>query len=149
MLQKVEMHKEKVSRREIGVFTAVKQVPRSHKVLPLTPSSTATRPRPPYSRQPINYQQLDGVGHGMKVSLSLSLYLDHSVCTVFSMLTGNVCYMLTGSVGGYSEPHKQAACTKTALLCTYSILNLQNCSAKCWGHQRCTCLLQFLRCSVN
>ncbi|XP_056879293.1 abl interactor 1-like isoform X4 [Takifugu flavidus] len=66
--QKVEMHKEKVSRREIGVFTAVKQVPRSHKVLPLTPSSTATRPRPPYSRQPINYQQLDGVGHGMKVS---------------------------------------------------------------------------------
>eukprot|EP00066_Takifugu_rubripes_P030413 XP_011619679.1 PREDICTED: abl interactor 1-like isoform X2 [Takifugu rubripes] len=64
--QKVEMHKEKVSRREIGVFTAVKQVPRSHKVLPLTPSSTATRPRPPYSRQPINYQQLDGVGHGMK-----------------------------------------------------------------------------------
>uniref|UniRef100_A0A674MTL8 SH3 domain-containing protein n=1 Tax=Takifugu rubripes TaxID=31033 RepID=A0A674MTL8_TAKRU len=102
--QKVEMHKEKVSRREIGVFTAVKQVPRSHKVLPLTPSSTATRPRPPYSRQPINYQQLDGVGHGMKVSLSLSLYLDHSVCTVFSMLTGNVCYMLTGSLSCGIKP---------------------------------------------
>ncbi|XP_026202314.1 ABI family, member 3a isoform X2 [Anabas testudineus] len=64
--QTVEMHKEKVSRREIGVFTAVRRVPRSHKILPPQPASV--QPRPPYSRQPINYQQLDGVGHGMKVS---------------------------------------------------------------------------------
>lgn len=69
MLQKVEMHKEKVSRREIGIFTAVKQVPHSHKVLPLNPSSTTAQPRPLYSRRPINYQQLDNVGHGMKVLL--------------------------------------------------------------------------------
>lgn len=68
VLQKVEMHKEKVSRREIGVFTVVKQVPRSQKILPLSPSSTP-QPRPPYNRKPINYQQLDSVGHGIKVSL--------------------------------------------------------------------------------
>ncbi|XP_047428907.1 ABI family, member 3a isoform X2 [Mugil cephalus] len=62
--QTVEMHKEKVSRREIGIFTAVRRVPRSHKILP----PTNVQPRPPYSRRPINYQQLDEVGHGMKVS---------------------------------------------------------------------------------
>ncbi|XP_041828549.1 ABI family, member 3a isoform X3 [Melanotaenia boesemani] len=62
--QTVEMHKEKVSRREIGVFTAVRRVPRGHKIIP----PTATQPHPPYSRLPINYQQLDGLGHGMKVS---------------------------------------------------------------------------------
>lgn len=64
--QTVEMHKEKVSRREIGVFTAVRRVPRSHKILPPQPASV--QPRPPYSRRPICYQQLDGVGHGMKVT---------------------------------------------------------------------------------
>ncbi|XP_022070805.2 ABI family, member 3a isoform X1 [Acanthochromis polyacanthus] len=62
--QTVEMHKEKVCRREIGAFTAVRRVPRSHKILP----PTGSQARPPYSRRPINYQQLDGVGHGMKVS---------------------------------------------------------------------------------
>ncbi|MEQ2185315.1 hypothetical protein GOODEAATRI_016852 [Goodea atripinnis] len=58
------MHKEKVSRREIGTFTAVRRVPRNHKIIP----PTGAQPRPPYSRQPINYQQLDELGHGIKVS---------------------------------------------------------------------------------
>ncbi|XP_069021564.1 LOW QUALITY PROTEIN: ABI family, member 3a [Embiotoca jacksoni] len=62
--QTLEMHKEKVSRREIGVFTAVSRVPRSHKIVP----PSGTQPRPPYSRRPINYQQLDDLGHGIKVS---------------------------------------------------------------------------------
>ncbi|XP_047212050.1 abl interactor 1-like isoform X1 [Girardinichthys multiradiatus] len=62
--QTVEMHKEKVSRREIGTFTAVRRVPRNHKIIP----PTGAQPRPPYSRRPINYQQLDELGHGIKVS---------------------------------------------------------------------------------
>lgn len=62
--QTVEMHKEKVARREIGVFTTVRRVPRNHKIIP----PTAPQPRSPYSRRPINYQQLDELGHGMKVS---------------------------------------------------------------------------------
>ncbi|XP_041672961.1 ABI family, member 3a isoform X2 [Cheilinus undulatus] len=66
--QMVEMHKEKVARREIGAFTAVRRVPRSHKILPPPQPPTGTQQRPPYSRKPINYQQLDGLGHGMKVS---------------------------------------------------------------------------------
>ncbi|XP_029365326.1 ABI family, member 3a isoform X4 [Echeneis naucrates] len=66
--QTVEMHKEKVCRREIGAFTAVRRVPRSHKILPPSQPAAGTQPHPPYTRRPINYQQLDGVGHGMKVS---------------------------------------------------------------------------------
>ncbi|KAM7371352.1 hypothetical protein PAMP_008605 [Pampus punctatissimus] len=66
--QTVEMHKEKVSRREIGVFTAVRRVPRSHKILPPPQPPAGTQPRPPYSRQPIDYEQLDSLGHGIKVS---------------------------------------------------------------------------------
>ncbi|XP_027897368.1 ABI family, member 3a isoform X1 [Xiphophorus couchianus] len=62
--QTIEMHKEKVARREIGAFTAVRRVPRNHKIIP----PTGTQPRPSYSHRPINYQQLDEIGHGIKVS---------------------------------------------------------------------------------
>lgn len=61
--QSVEMHREKVARREIGSFTAQRRVPRCHKLLP----PAQPKARPPYSRQPINFQQLDTVGHGVKV----------------------------------------------------------------------------------
>ncbi|XP_034046657.1 ABI family, member 3a isoform X2 [Thalassophryne amazonica] len=66
--QMIEMHKEKVSRREIGVFTAVRRVPRSHKILPPAQDTGNSQLRPLYSRQPINYQHLDGLGHSMKIS---------------------------------------------------------------------------------
>ncbi|KAM3863752.1 ABI family, member 3a [Diretmus argenteus] len=69
--QTVEMHKEKVSRREIGVFTAVRRVPRGHKILPPPTPPINTQLRPPYSRCPINYQQLDTLGHGMKSLMGL------------------------------------------------------------------------------
>uniref|UniRef100_A0A3B4ASG1 Abl-interactor homeo-domain homologous domain-containing protein n=1 Tax=Periophthalmus magnuspinnatus TaxID=409849 RepID=A0A3B4ASG1_9GOBI len=62
--QSVEMHKEKVSRREIGSFTAQRRVPRGHKLLP----PADPKPRPSYTRQPISFQLLDVVGHGIKVS---------------------------------------------------------------------------------
>ncbi|XP_077475890.1 ABI family, member 3a isoform X2 [Stigmatopora argus] len=63
--QTVEMHREKVSRREIGAFTAVRRVPRGPKISPPPPRS---QPRPPYDRRPISYQQLDDLGHGVKLS---------------------------------------------------------------------------------
>ncbi|XP_036073064.1 ABI family, member 3a isoform X2 [Oryzias melastigma] len=62
--QTVEMHKEKVARREIGILTTIRRVPRGHKIIP----PTAAQLRPPYSRQPISYHELDGLGHGMKIS---------------------------------------------------------------------------------
>nr|XP_057905569.1 ABI family, member 3a isoform X2 [Doryrhamphus excisus] len=66
--QTVEMHREKVSRKEIGIFTAVRRVPRGPKVLPPSQPALSSQPRPPYSRRPISYQQLDNVGHGMKLT---------------------------------------------------------------------------------
>ncbi|XP_037112512.1 abl interactor 1-like isoform X2 [Syngnathus acus] len=63
--QTVEMHREKVSRRDIGIFTAVRRVPREPKIsTPLVPP----QPRPPYSRRPISYQELDGLGHGVMMT---------------------------------------------------------------------------------
>ncbi|XP_061701305.1 ABI family, member 3a isoform X4 [Syngnathoides biaculeatus] len=59
--QTVAMHREKVSRREIGVFTVAQRVPCGPKIL-----RAPAQPRPPYSRRPISYQQLDGLGHGVK-----------------------------------------------------------------------------------
>ncbi|XP_046894868.1 ABI family, member 3a isoform X2 [Hypomesus transpacificus] len=63
--QTVDMHREKVARREIGVFTTVKRVPRSHKILP---PPEGKEPRPRYTRCPIAYSHLDALGHGMKDS---------------------------------------------------------------------------------
>lgn len=63
--QTVDMHREKVARREIGVFTAVKRVPRGQKIQPPT---TGKEPRTKYTRCPITYSQLDSLGHGMKDS---------------------------------------------------------------------------------
>lgn len=64
-MQTVDMHREKVARREIGVFTVPKRVPRSHKIVPPAKNTDA---KPKYSRTPISFTILDSVGHGIKVS---------------------------------------------------------------------------------
>lgn len=61
----VDMHREKVARREIGVFTVPKKLPRSHKIVPPAKSK---EPKPKYSRTPISFSILDSVGHGIKDS---------------------------------------------------------------------------------
>ncbi|KAL6476492.1 hypothetical protein MHYP_G00149910 [Metynnis hypsauchen] len=61
----VDMHREKVARREIGVFTAAKKYTRSNKVIP---PAGGKEPKPKYSRTPISYTALDSLGHGMKDS---------------------------------------------------------------------------------
>ncbi|XP_035611275.1 ABI gene family member 3-like isoform X2 [Oncorhynchus keta] len=63
--QTVDMHREKVARREIGAFTTAKRVPRSHKIIP---PATGKEPKPKYTRSPIAYSDLDTLGHGMKDS---------------------------------------------------------------------------------
>ncbi|XP_045068523.1 ABI family, member 3a isoform X2 [Coregonus clupeaformis] len=63
--QTVDMHREKVARREIGAFTTAKRVPRSHKIIP---PATGKEPKPKYTRSPITYSDLDTLGHGMKDS---------------------------------------------------------------------------------
>ncbi|XP_014059920.1 abl interactor 1 isoform X4 [Salmo salar] len=68
--QTVDMHREKVARREIGAFTTAKRVPRSHKIIP---PATGKEPKPKYTRSPITYSDLDTLGHGMKDSGKLML----------------------------------------------------------------------------
>ncbi|XP_021095704.1 ABI gene family member 3 isoform X6 [Heterocephalus glaber] len=60
--QMVNMHLEKVARREIGTLAAVQRLYPGQKVL--APESLA--PPPPYCRRPINFSCLDHVGHGIK-----------------------------------------------------------------------------------
>uniref|UniRef100_A0A8C7S8Y5 Abl-interactor 1a n=1 Tax=Oncorhynchus mykiss TaxID=8022 RepID=A0A8C7S8Y5_ONCMY len=62
--QTVDIHKEKVARREIGILTTNKNTSRTHKII-----APANMERPVrYIRKPIDYNVLDDVGHGVKVS---------------------------------------------------------------------------------
>ncbi|XP_009890518.1 PREDICTED: ABI gene family member 3 [Charadrius vociferus] len=60
--QRVDMHKEKVSRREIGSLTASKRFPSYQKIMS-PPSPPCLEP---YYRKPLNFSVLDDIGHGIK-----------------------------------------------------------------------------------
>lgn len=61
----MDIHKEKVARREIGILTTNKNTSRTHKII-----APANMERPVrYIRKPIDYTVLDDVGHGVKVSI--------------------------------------------------------------------------------
>ncbi|XP_063035183.1 ABI gene family member 3 [Melospiza melodia melodia] len=60
--QSVDIHKEKVSRREIGALTVARRCLSFQKVLP-PPEPPVPEP---YYRRPLNFSALDGVGHGVK-----------------------------------------------------------------------------------
>ncbi|XP_077369245.1 abl interactor 2-like isoform X9 [Festucalex cinctus] len=62
--QTVDIHKEKVARREIGILTTNKNTSRTHKIIaPANPERPVR-----YIRKPIDYSQLDDMGHGVKAS---------------------------------------------------------------------------------
>ncbi|XP_029385726.1 abl interactor 2-like isoform X6 [Echeneis naucrates] len=62
--QTVDIHKEKVARREIGILTTNKNTSRSHKIVaPANPERPVR-----YIRKPIDYSMLDDIGHGVKVN---------------------------------------------------------------------------------
>ncbi|XP_076820758.1 abl interactor 1-like isoform X2 [Clavelina lepadiformis] len=62
--QTVDIHKEKVARREIGLLTTNKIITRSHQIVaPSTPDRAVK-----YVRKPIDYTELDDVGHGVKLN---------------------------------------------------------------------------------
>ncbi|NXY16342.1 ABI3 protein, partial [Atrichornis clamosus] len=60
--QRVDIHKEKVSRREIGSLTVTRRVPSPQKIV-APPSPPCLEP---YYRRPLNFSVLDDIGHGMK-----------------------------------------------------------------------------------
>ncbi|XP_065807885.1 abl interactor 2-like isoform X8 [Labrus bergylta] len=60
--QTVDIHKEKVARREIGILTTNKNTSRTHKIIaPANPERPVR-----YIRKPIDYSMLDDMGHGVK-----------------------------------------------------------------------------------
>ncbi|XP_059416780.1 abl interactor 2-like isoform X16 [Carassius carassius] len=62
--QTVDIHKEKVARREIGILTTNKNTSRTHKIIaPANPERPVR-----YIRKPIDYSLLDDLGHGVKVN---------------------------------------------------------------------------------
>lgn len=65
--QTVDIHKEKVARREIGILTTNKNTSRTHKII--APGNMERPVR--YIRKPIDYTLLDDVGHGVKVRMIL------------------------------------------------------------------------------
>ncbi|KAI5628043.1 abl interactor 2 isoform X4 [Silurus asotus] len=61
--QTVDIHKEKVARREIGILTTNKNTSRTHKIIaPANPERPVR-----YIRKPMDYNVLDDIGHGVKV----------------------------------------------------------------------------------
>ncbi|XP_045899339.1 abl interactor 2-like [Micropterus dolomieu] len=62
--QTVDIHKEKVARREIGILTTNKNTTRSHKIVAPPNPERPVR----YIRKPIDYNVLDDIGHGVKVN---------------------------------------------------------------------------------
>uniref|UniRef100_A0A8C9U4H4 Abl interactor 2 n=1 Tax=Scleropages formosus TaxID=113540 RepID=A0A8C9U4H4_SCLFO len=63
--QTVDIHKEKVARREIGILTTNKNTSRTHKIIaPANPERPVR-----YIRKPIDFNVLDDIGHGVKVRI--------------------------------------------------------------------------------
>jgi len=62
--QTVDIHREKVARREIGILTTNKASNRQYKIIaPANPERPAK-----YVRKPIDYSVLDDIGHGVKLA---------------------------------------------------------------------------------
>ncbi|XP_026074552.1 abl interactor 2-like isoform X10 [Carassius auratus] len=62
--QTVDIHKEKVARREIGILTTNKNTSRTHKIIaPANPERPVR-----YIRKPMDYSSLDDIGHGVKAN---------------------------------------------------------------------------------
>lgn len=62
--QKFQFHNEKVARRKIALFTSAKAIGRKPKVL--IPANNEKQGR--YIRKPVDFNLLDGIGHGVKTS---------------------------------------------------------------------------------
>ena len=78
-LQTVQIHKEKVARREIGVLTTNRSITR-----PIGVKNGIIFPehgeRPTkYQRKNIDYSELDNIGHGVKVGIKGYFFLFYNL----------------------------------------------------------------------
>lgn len=120
LAQSEKIHREKVARREIGLFTANKRPNRIPKIIyPANPE----RPTK-YIRKPIDYGKLDDVGHGVKLAPSqqpqqqlqqqsqIHTSRTRSISSAQSINGGGSLYGPGMSVSGASASSIQAPSTK-------------------------------------
>ena len=69
--QMVNMHMEKVARREIGTLATIQRLPPGQKIIAPENLPHLT----PYYRRPLNFSCLDDIGHGIKVERGALLFL--------------------------------------------------------------------------
>lgn len=69
LLKVVQVHKEKVARREIGVLASSKNTSRGHKIIAPPQREQPKR----YERQPIDYNSLDSIGNYVFAFIKLLL----------------------------------------------------------------------------
>uniref|UniRef100_A0A8K9XP67 Abl-interactor 2b n=1 Tax=Oncorhynchus mykiss TaxID=8022 RepID=A0A8K9XP67_ONCMY len=100
--QTVDIHKEKVARREIGILTTNKNTSRTHKIIaPANPERPVR-----YIRKPIDYSLLDDMGHGVKVGSSGALTVnnwipdDSSTSRFCTGVSYHQPFLYSGSSGG-------------------------------------------------
>ena len=116
LAQLEQIHREKVARREIGLFTANKRVNRIPKILYPANIPRSTK----YLRKPIDYSILDDVGHGVKLPPSqqphqqsqLHTSRTRSISSTQSINGGGSLYAPGMSVSGLSGSSVQAPSTK-------------------------------------
>lgn len=125
-LQTVDIHKEKVARREIGILTTNKNTSRTHKIIaPANPERPVR-----YIRKPIDYNMLDDIGHGVKVQShytkneQLSFLIHNCGKSVWAWY----CCFVThgGSCFAYTN---QCCCIAKRLNCLWTVTNLVPCAS--------------------
>lgn len=84
----MDIHKEKVARREIGILTTNKNTSRTHKII--APASVERPVR--YIRKPIDYTVLDDVGHGVKVKFINGHYLNIYLGVIYLLKCCPYCF---------------------------------------------------------
>lgn len=96
--QTVDIHKEKVARREIGILTTNKNTARTHKII-----APANMERPVrYIRKPIDYNVLDDVGHGVKVrTLFLPDFLESFFSLLYPFISASVLPLSSSTVSNF------------------------------------------------
>lgn len=111
-LKIVDIHKEKVARREIGILTTNKTINRQHKIV-----QPATQEKPQrYNRQKINFEKLDDIGHGVKLQPRVPALVTRTGSTASQNSSGIHIYIyINEGLGEGRIPEKALKLRKTGI----------------------------------
>ena len=121
--QAVDIHKEKVARREIGALASSKNITRAQKVV-----VPAQKERPQkFFRQRLDFTCLDGIGHGTKVADSTTRIDERYSGKEVSELICQVLVKPSNSgIHYYSQVHipmTNSYCVQIVCMCMYTVFS--------------------------